>query len=162
MRTGRQTGFTLLGLLFLVALLGAGLAAVGHVWQAASQREKEVELLFIGNQYRQALERYRSVPGGDRSYPKKLEDLLADPRFPNKVRHLRRLWPDPITGGDWVLVRDAGGGIKGVHSGSTAEPWKTAGFPPAYAKFEGARRYADWVFLADESTGSRPDSRTGN
>jgi type II secretory pathway pseudopilin PulG len=149
MRTGRQTGFTLLGLLFLVAVLGAGLAVLGTVWKTVNQREKEAELLFVGDQYRRALASYHRLgPGAEKRYPKKLEDLLRDPRFPNTVRHLRRLQPDPVTGGDWVLLRDAEGGIQGVHSTSTAPPRKTAGFPREYAAFEGAGSYADWVFLA--------------
>jgi len=151
MRIGRQTGFTLLGLLFLVTILGLLLAAVGTTWRAAAQREKEAELLFVGDQYRRALASYHRLgPGADKHYPKKLEDLLRDPRFPNTVRHLRRLQPDPVSGGDWALVRDAEGGIQGVHSTSHATPRKTAGFPREDAAFEGAGSYADWVFLADK------------
>jgi len=147
----RQTGFTLLGLLFLVAVLGLGLAALGSVWSTLNQREKEAELLFIGDQYRRALiSYYRLGPGLDKHYPKKLADLLRDPRFPNTVRHLRRFWPDPISGGDWALLRDEEGGIKGVHSTSTATPRKTAGFSRENAAFEGASQYADWAFVADK------------
>jgi len=149
MRIGKQTGFTLLGLLFLVAVFGVGLAALGSVWQTATAREKEAQLLFVGDQFRRALASYyQQAPGADKRYPKKLEDLLRDPRFPHTVRHLRHLWPDPITGGGWVLERDAAGGIKGLHSPSLATPRKIAGFPKEYATFEGAGRYADWVFLA--------------
>lgn len=144
-----QAGFTLLGLLFLVAALGIGLAALGSVWSAQSQREKEAELLFIGNQYRAALAGYyRLGQGPDRGYPKHLVDLLRDPRFPNTVRHLRRLWRDPVTGGDWVPVRDEMGGIKGVHSASNAAPRKTGGFSRENAAFDGAIRYSDWIFAA--------------
>lgn len=152
-RKPRQAGFTLLGLLFLVALLGLLLAAAGTTWRAATQREKEAELLFIGDQYRRALTSYYQLEQGpEKHYPKKLEDLLYDPRFPNTVRHLRRPWPDPISGDDWVLVRDEEGGIKGVHSPSTAKPRKTAGFSREYAAFEDAGHYADWVFVAGKQT----------
>jgi len=149
MRTGKQAGFTLLGLLFLVMVLGLSLAAAGTAWNSLAEREKEAELLFVGDQYRRALASYyRLGPDTGKHYPKKLADLLRDPRFPNTVRHLRRLWPDPISGGDWALVRDEAGGIQGVHSISTALPRKTAGFPRENAAFEGASRYADWVFVA--------------
>ncbi|MDP2432625.1 MAG: type II secretion system protein [Pseudomonadota bacterium] len=145
----RQSGFTLLGLLFLVTVLGLLLAAVGTTWSMRSQREKEAELLFIGDQYRRALvSYYRLEPSPDKHFPKKLADLTRDPRYPHTVRHLRRLWPDPISGGDWALVRDEEGGITGVHSTSTALPRKTAGFTHENAAFEGASRYADWVFVA--------------
>jgi type II secretory pathway pseudopilin PulG len=146
-----QQGFTLLGLLFLVTLLGLLLAAAGTTWHAAMQREKEAQLLFIGDQYRRALASYyRMSPGDENRYPKKLEELLLDPRHPNTVRHLRRLWTDPVGGGDWVLLRDEAGGIKGLHSPSAATPLKTSGFPKDYAAFEGAGHYMDWVFAADK------------
>lgn len=156
----RERGFTLLGLLFLIASLGAGLALLGQVWQTAKQREQEAQLLFIGDQYRQALRSYHQL--GEKQYPKQLEHLLADPRFPHTVRHLRQLWPDPISGGPWTLVRDEHGGIQGVHSPATAAPRKTAGFTQADAAFRDATRYADWVFLAtDESPAGNPVSPGG-
>ena len=48
----RQRGFTYLTVLFVVAILAGGLALVGEVWHTRRAREKEAELLFIGNQYR--------------------------------------------------------------------------------------------------------------
>lgn len=146
-----QSGFTLLGLLFLVTVLGLLLAVVGSTWSAALQREKEAQLLFIGDQYRHALGAYyRKTPGGEKRYPKTLEELILDPRFPNTVRHLRQLWPDPVSSGEWVLLRDENGGINGLHSPAETTPRKTANFPKEYAKFENADRYADWVFMAEK------------
>ena len=157
MRTGRDSGFTLLGLLFLLAILGVVLAGLGTAWTTLKQRDKEAELLFIGDQYRQALTSYyQRGPGADKHYPKQLKDLLADPRFPNTVRHLRRLWPEPISGGDWVLLRDGEGGIQGVHSPSTAPPRKTTGFPLEYTAFENATHYADWVFVVAAKPAGTP------
>ena len=70
----RARGFTLLGLLFLVAGLGVATAAIGVAWQMAGQREKERELLFVGQEFRQALESYRSMgAGGGRRLPDSLE-----------------------------------------------------------------------------------------
>ena len=54
-RRPRHAGFTYVGLLIAVAVLGVGLAAVGQVWSTAAAREKERELLFVGNQYRAAI-----------------------------------------------------------------------------------------------------------
>jgi type II secretory pathway pseudopilin PulG len=151
MRTGDdwQAGFTLLAVLFMVAALGVGLAALGHVWETHARREKEAELLFVGHQYRRAIEAYYlATPGPDRTYPKSLEDLLLDRRFPQVVRHLRRLYPDPITGkGEWGLVKE-GQGIKGVHSLSADKPLKQAGFDAADKAFEGKAAYSDWKFVA--------------
>ena len=50
-RTPRQGGFTYVGLLIAVALMGVGLAAYGELYSHAAQREKEAELLFIGGQF---------------------------------------------------------------------------------------------------------------
>jgi len=48
-------GFTYIGVLMLVAISGIGLAGVGIVWHQDTQREREKELLFIGEEYRRRL-----------------------------------------------------------------------------------------------------------
>ncbi|MGQ9860592.1 MAG: type II secretion system protein [Thiobacillaceae bacterium] len=145
-----QGGWVLLALLFILAALGAGMAAVGTVWTTVAQREKEAELLFVGEQYRRAIESYqRRGSGAEKPYPLSLEALLLDRRFPMPVRHLRRLYPDPMTGRpEWGLVRDERGGIVGVHSLAEGAPLKTAGFAPDQAGFEEAASYREWVFKA--------------
>jgi type II secretory pathway pseudopilin PulG len=116
------------------------------VWHTANAREKEAELLFIGNEYRKAIERYY-LSGPQRQYPKNLSDLIRDPRQPGIVRHLRRLYPDPITGKDeWGLVKSADGGFAGIHSLSEDAPLKTAGFAVRDASFEGKTKYSEWQF----------------
>jgi type II secretory pathway pseudopilin PulG len=148
----RQGGFTFLWLLFLVAGLGVGMAAIGTLWHTAAQREKEQQLLFVGNEYRRAIESFHkiSLPAGQLArLPKTLDELLLDPRFQHTVRHLRRLYPAPITGkDDWGLLKDAQGGIGGVFSLSEAVPLKTAGFPGQYEDFAGAQQYGNWQFKA--------------
>lgn len=148
MRTGSGGGFTLIGVLLLVSVLGVALAALGQFWSMAAKREKETELLFIGAEYRKALTRYyQAGPGSEKRYPKRLADMLEDPRFPYTVRHLRRLYRDPLGGGtDWGLERDARGDIVGVFSLSQAAPLKKSGFPHALQHFAAATRYSDWVF----------------
>ena len=160
----REEGFTYLGVLLLVALLGAALAGTATVWHTMNRREKERELLFIGQQFRQAIgSYYRQSPGGKGEYPGTLEDLLLDKRQAGVVRHLRRIWRDPMTGStEWGLVRDASGRIMGVYSLSTEAPLKTANFDAADRAFEGQNRYTDWKFVyeppapADEPHSSRP------
>jgi type II secretory pathway pseudopilin PulG len=142
-----QGGFTYLTVLFIVAILGGGLALVGQMWQTVAKREKETELLFIGHQYRKAIERY-FLSGPQRQYPRTLEELLKDPRRPGAERYLRKLYPDPVTGAaEWGLVKAPDGGILGVHSLSTDKPLKLAGFKPRDAGFERAQTYADWKFI---------------
>jgi type II secretory pathway pseudopilin PulG len=143
----RQRGFTYLGLLFFVAVIGVGLAAVGLVWHTAVKREREGELLFVGEQYRRAIRSYYDASPGAKHYPRSLEELLLDPRFPNVRRHLRRMYRDPMTGGqEWAVVAAPDGTILGVHSLSEDKPLKFAGFAPELAAFAQAETYADWVF----------------
>jgi type II secretory pathway pseudopilin PulG len=157
LRRSRQAGFTYIALLLVVAIMGVWLAATANVWQLRQQREKEKELLFVGHEFRQAIERYaRAAQGTGRKLPLRLEDLLLDERVLEKRRHLRRIYADPMTGNtDWGLVRQADGQIIGVHSLSTEVPLKKAGFGVKDSGFSAASTYADWVFLAAVQT-ARP------
>jgi len=144
----RERGFTLAGALIAVAVLGAGMAAYGELASHAAQREKEQELLFAGNQFRQAIGAYyERTPGAVKRFPQKLEELLQDQRYPMPQRHLRRIYADPMTGQrEWGTIAAPGGGIMGVHSLSQAEPIKSGGFFSRDATLAGAARYADWHF----------------
>jgi type II secretory pathway pseudopilin PulG len=151
MRSGSspgQRGFTYIAMLVAVALIGLGLAATGQVWSQSRQREKEQELLFIGNQFREAIERYyRDSPGAVKRYPQTLEELLHDKRQITVKRYLRRIYRDPMTGkAEWGEVVGPEG-IIGVHSMSDASPLKTGGFLKRDAAFDGASRYSDWHFI---------------
>jgi len=142
-----QRGLTYLALLLAIALVSGVLAASAQVWSQAQRREREAQLLWVGEQFRRALSAYAA--GGDGGFPRQLEDLLEDPRSAARRRHLRRLYEDPMTGrADWAVERDGRGGIIAVHSHSTGVPLKTARFPAPFANFEQARSYADWVFAA--------------
>ncbi|MDO9221090.1 MAG: type II secretion system protein [Thiobacillus sp.] len=148
---GRQDerGFTYIGVLVLVALMGIALAAVGQMWHTLQQREKEQELLFIGHQFRLALNRYdKLTPGQATRYPVALEDLLQDPRRPEIQRYLRQIYRDPMTGNaEWGLITGPDGEIYGVHSLSENEPVKKSNFGLADRQFEGRMKYSDWVFM---------------
>jgi type II secretory pathway pseudopilin PulG len=147
---GCQRGFTYLGVLFLVVLMGAALAGTGQLWSTASQRAKERELLWVGSQYARALRSYYRSSVGVARYPQRLEDLLEDKRVPTVRRHLRRLYPDPVTSSlDWGLVRSFDGGIAGVYSRSEREPMKISGFDPPWTDFAGVTSYSGWQFVAE-------------
>lgn len=147
-----ETGVTFLGVLFTVAIGGIALAGSSALWQMESRREKEMELLFIGEEYRRAISSYYDKSPGSPQYPGKLADLLLDPRFPMPVRHLRRLYADPMSSdGSWELIRRQDV-IIGIASRSTGAPIKVANFPPEQRSFEGAARYADWQFIHSGST----------
>lgn len=141
-----QQGFTYLMALFAVAIVGLTLALTGQVWHTEVRREKEVELLFVGGEFRQAIRCYYQNNG---QYPQRLEDLLKDPRQPTTVRYLRKIYPDPITGTkSWGLVMGPNSGIVAVHSLSDATPLKSAGFSLADQEFLGKKKYSEWRFLA--------------
>jgi type II secretory pathway pseudopilin PulG len=106
-RAGSQ-GFTYLWLLFVVALGGVALAALGQRQQTLQQREREAELRFRGAAIASAIASYvRASPAGaTHSLPQRLEDLLEDRRSGALQRHLRRLYVDPFTGrADWTLIQ---------------------------------------------------------
>jgi type II secretory pathway pseudopilin PulG len=140
-----ERGFTYLGLLAVVALIGILLAAAGEVATTAAQREREAQLLWVGHEYRAAIGRYWVQR---RAFPHTLEELLGSaPDAPVMVRFLRRLYPDPMTNAtDWVLVPAPSGGIMGVASSSKRAPLKTARFDPADQDFDKATTYGDWQF----------------
>ena len=144
-----QTGFSYLGVLLLVAILGASLASVGQFWHTAQLREKEKELLFVGNAYRRAIQNYYvNTPGPVKQYPRELRDLVLDPRQQAVQRYLRKLFRDPITGKDeWGLVKNADGSIMGVYSLSEDSPMKVANFSKADAGFEKKQKYSEWKFV---------------
>lgn len=146
-----DAGFTYIGLMVLVAIMGVVLAATGVVWHTAQKQEKERELLFIGDQFRRALKLYyQHTPGNARRYPLNLEELLRDPRYPGTQRYLRRVYADPVTGStEWGLVKGPGGEIFGVYSQSKDEPLKKANFSRVDRNFEGRARYSDWVFMPE-------------
>jgi type II secretory pathway pseudopilin PulG len=145
----KERGFTYLGLMIIVMIMGAALAATGTFFSHAAQREKERELLFVGHQFRDAIESYYRRSPGASAYPKTLDDLVEDKRFPMPQHHLRRIYRDPVTGSaQWALVEAPGGaGIMGVHSVSQDAPIKSGNFDAADASFEGAAKYADWQFV---------------
>lgn len=121
MRSGKrrqQSGFTYLMALLLVAVTSAGAASVAETWAHARQREKEAELIWIGNQFKQAIGLYyQRSPGTVKRYPEKLDDLLEDRRFLTVQRYLRRIYADPLTSkAEWELVPAPGGGFMGIRS----------------------------------------------
>jgi type II secretory pathway pseudopilin PulG len=137
----RQRGFTYLGALILVAVVGLGLAATGETWSRARQREKEADLIWIGNQFKQAIGLYyQRSPGAVKRYPETLAELLEDKRFLSTQRYLRNIYADPLTGKpQWGLVRAPGGGVMGIYSLAEGRPVNSAAFPKATS-------YREWRF----------------
>lgn len=146
-----QLGFTYLGLLFAVVVMGLTLTLASEVWSTNRQREREQELLFIGHEFREAIGRYYELtPSAAKTFPPALDDLIQDPRFPDIQRHLRRVYVDPMTGSEeWGLVLSEKGGIQGVYSLSNAMPIRTGNFDEMDRDFTGKLTYSDWKFIYD-------------
>jgi type II secretory pathway pseudopilin PulG len=112
----REGGFTYLGLLLAIALLGVGLSAASELWSTTAKRQRQAELAWVGEQYVHAIgSYYESSPGGVKRYPNTIEDLLEDRRVPFVRRHLRQAYVNPMSGRiDWELIAASQGGFRGV------------------------------------------------
>ena len=148
-RARPRRGAVLLGFLVLLAGSGWTLAEWSQSAAHARQRQDEAELLWAGQQYKQALESYyNGTPRGVKVLPATLEELLEDRRFPQPVRHLRRLYRDPMSAdGQWVVIK-RGPQIIGVRSASERRPFRRSDFEPGLETFDQAVTYADWSFTA--------------
>ncbi|TCP10607.1 type II secretory pathway pseudopilin PulG [Crenobacter luteus] len=156
-----QRGFTYLGLLILVALIGMTATATLQLGAVVARRDAEAELLAIGEEFRAAFLSYaNATPAGQTRYPARLEELLKDTRFPRPVRHLRRIYVDPVSGKEeWGVVEAPGGnGIIGVYSLAEGRPIKTANFKSHDLDLVGKTSYRDWKFTlpADALTPAGP------
>lgn len=155
----RIGGFTYIGLLIMIAVIGVAATATLQLGAVVQRRAAEEELLAIGAEFRAALISYaNATPAGQRRTPDTLEDLLKDARFPKPRRHLRKRYLDPLTGNDeWgIVLAPDGGGIAGIHSLSNAVPIKIANFAPPFRHFDGATSYREWVFADIPVTALRP------
>lgn len=155
----RQGGFTYLGLVILLAILGLVAAAglkMGTLLQRAAAEE---ELLEIGAQFSEALRSYAAAtPRGQPQQPPSLQELLKDPRFPNPRRHLRKIFIDPVTGkAEWGIVWLGDKvGVIGVYSLSEARPLKVANFDIRFQNMENKEKISDWKFGMAGGEGVQP------
>jgi len=159
-------GFAYIALLVVIVVIGISLGAAGKYWRNVVLRDKEEELIFRGDQYRQAIELYYKAVLVAPQYPASIDDLLMDTRTPTGRRHLRQRYKDPISGEDFVEIRNpATNRIIGVHSPSDKQPFKQSGFPAAYSikptplppqagfpadsnNFEQKGSYSEWLFVS--------------
>lgn len=144
-----QGGIGYLAVLFWLAVGSVALTGEAMLWSMERQREREEELLFVGDQIRRAIgSYYEASPTEPKRFPATLEVLLEDKRFLPARRHLRRIYADPMTGtAHWTLVTAAGGGVIGVHSSSRRAPLKRSGFTGIDAQLEHKARYDEWHFV---------------
>jgi type II secretory pathway pseudopilin PulG len=155
-----QGGFTLIGLLITMAVLTISLGVVAQVWHTVMIREKEVELLFIGDQFRNAIRLYYVSTGGQ--LPTSLIEMTGEDagqapadnalnlstKPAGFLKTLRKVYKDPITDSlNWGVVRNGTGKVVGVYSQSKAMPLKQDGFKDQDMQFARAEQYSDWRFI---------------
>jgi len=146
-----EAGFTYVGMVFFVAMLGLVGAATLKVDTLLRRAAAEEDLLGIGAEFSEALRSYAAAtPRGYPTAPPTLQDLLKDPRFPGTRRHLRKIFVDPITGkSEWGIVYQGDKvGVLAVYSLSQAQPLKVANFDARFLNFENKEHLSEWKFTA--------------
>ncbi len=92
-----EAGFTLLGLLAVVAVINIGLGVAVTSWVVIGKRAKEAELIWRGQQYARAFQCHREQTGG---LPQELEELLDSDC-------IRTLYPEPMNPDrGWRIIRE--------------------------------------------------------
>ena len=98
MKKHRQdAGFSLAALIFFAAAASIVAAAAVPAYQMQAKREREKELLFRGQEYTRAIQKYQRKFG---VYPSSVDQLVQT----NGLRFLRKPYKDPITGKDFRLL----------------------------------------------------------
>ncbi|MBX3660718.1 MAG: hypothetical protein KF740_19965 [Ramlibacter sp.] len=145
----RQHGFTLLLTLAALTVLAIATQQVMVVVSEQARRDREEDLLRVGEAYARAIGSYYSAsPGMVKEWPRSLKDLLHDKRYVGTLRHIRDLYPDPVTRStDWGIIESEDGGISGVYSKSLESPIRTARINLETLQLPASRQYADWIFL---------------
>src|SRR6185503_11927697 len=92
-----DSGFSLAALVFFAAAASIVIAAGVPAYQMQAKRAMEEELLFRGQEYSRAIQKYQRRFG---VYPSSVEQLVST----NGLRFIRRAYKDPITGKDFRLI----------------------------------------------------------
>jgi type II secretory pathway pseudopilin PulG len=114
-----ERGYAMAALLVGLSVMAIMMSMALPVWRTAAQREREAELVFRGEQYARAIDIFQRRTGG---YPTTL-DVLA------KTRAIRKLYKDPVTGGDFqpVFVGQIIGGVPAALGQAPGQPGRGAG-----------------------------------
>ena len=130
-RSAGQEGYVLLVFLLFSALLVIGLLRTLPSLVVQSQREREEEHIFRGQQYQRAIQLFVRKFG---RYPNSLEELEET----NDLRFLRKRFPDILTrDGEWRLIHIGPGGTfpdaLTVQSPPSPSPSSASGEPDSSA-----------------------------
>jgi type II secretory pathway pseudopilin PulG len=93
-----EGGYVLLAVIFMTMLVLISLAIAAPKMAMSIQRDKELETIHRGQQYKRAIKLYYQKFG---SYPTSIDQLVQT----NQIRFLRKRYTDPMTGkDDWKPV----------------------------------------------------------
>lgn len=93
-----EDGYVLIAVVFMIALVTLSLAVAASKIASQIQRDRELEAINRGNQYKRALRLYYKK---FQNYPTSLDQLEKT----NDIRYLRKRYVDPMTGkDDWVPI----------------------------------------------------------
>jgi len=153
-------GFAYLTLLVVLAVMAIVISGASVNLSHQAQREREEQLLFVGEQFYNAIESYYAVSQDQtKRYPTDLKQLLIDNRGIKPKHHLRKIFQDPITKTfDWGLVLNTQKQIIGVYSLSNEYVLKTKLPDFVVQKSTKAATYQDIKFIYTSK--SKDDSAT--
>jgi type II secretory pathway pseudopilin PulG len=115
-----ERGYAMAALLVAMSIMAVMMTVAMPVWKQASQREKEEELVFRGQQYVHAIGLFKRKFGN--ASPPSI-DVLVDQRF------LRKKYKDPITNDAFQPLTETQGvtgGISAPQGGGASTPGATA------------------------------------
>jgi type II secretory pathway pseudopilin PulG len=114
-----EQGYVLLAVIFLMVILLISLAIAAPKMARSIQRDKELETVHRGQQYKRAIKMYYQKFG---SYPTSIDQLVQT----NQIRFLRKKYTDPLTGkNDWKPVYYGQAHVRPL--GFFGQPLMTAG-----------------------------------
>jgi type II secretory pathway pseudopilin PulG len=116
-RCNREQGYAMAALLVAMSIMAVMLAVAMPVWKQMTQREKEEELIFRGQQYVHAIGLFQRKYAG--AFPPTV-DVLVNERF------LRKKFKDPITNDDFVPMMQGAGGAPGTGTATSSTPGQIA------------------------------------
>jgi type II secretory pathway pseudopilin PulG len=103
-----EGGFTLAGVIVIMTIMMIFVAyTVPRQWSAIRQRDRELQTIFIMQQYAKAIDAFEKK---NHSLPVNITQL-KDARQPRYIRGPKAEWADPLTGEvDWLIIPQAAGG----------------------------------------------------
>ena len=105
--TRRDEGFALAALICIISAAAVLTAVMVPLRVMQTRRETEQELIFRGQEYIRAIQKYQRKYG---VYPSSIDDLVSRDGY----RFIRRQYKDPVTGEDFRLINvNADGSLTG-------------------------------------------------